>query len=49
MAIEVRKGWMFGGLGLALLVAILLWSWQDGGERALQPVEAPAILPEIGS
>lgn len=48
MAIEVRKGWMFGGLGLALLAATLLWAWLDGGERPLDRLEAPAMLPKVG-
>jgi HAMP domain-containing protein len=48
VAVEVRKGWMLGGLGLALLAAMLLWAWQDGGERPLEPIEAPAMLPKVG-
>lgn len=48
VAIEVRKGWIMGGLGLALLAAMLLWAWQDGGERPLDRLEAPAMLPKVG-
>lgn len=48
MAIDVRKGWILGGLGLALLAAMLLWAWQDGGERQLDRLEAPAMLPKVG-
>jgi hypothetical protein len=48
VASEVRKGWIYCGLGLALLAAMLLWAWQDGGERRLQPIEAPAMLPKVG-
>jgi len=48
VAIEVRKGWMFGGLGLALLAGLLGWAWLDGGERALAPMSAPAMLPKVG-
>jgi len=49
VAIDVRKGWILGGLGLALLAATLLWAWQDGGERAPMPMSAPAMLPKVGA
>ncbi len=39
---------MLGGLGLALLAALLGWAWHDGGERPLTPMSAPAMLPKVG-
>jgi len=44
----VHKGWIFGGLGLVLLAALMLWAWHDGGERPLQKMESPAMLPKVG-
>lgn len=49
VAIDMRKGWIMGGLGLALLAALLLWAWQDGGERAPAPMSTPAMLPKVGA
>jgi hypothetical protein len=39
---------MLGGLGLALLAGLLAWAWNDGGERPLAPMSAPAMLPKVG-
>lgn len=31
--------------GVAVLAAVLGWAWLDGGERAVSPQSAPAVLP----
>ena len=45
----VRKGWLMAAAALALVGAVLLWAWIDGGERALSPHSAPAMLPKVGA
>ncbi len=45
----MRKVWMMAGAALLLLGALLLWAWLDGGERALSPQSAPAMLPKVGA
>lgn len=43
-----RKSWLIGTAALLLGGALLLWAWRDGGERALSPHSAPAMLPKVG-
>lgn len=40
----MRNGLLIGGLVLALALT-LGWAWRDGGERPLQELSAPAVLP----
>ncbi len=40
---------MIAGGGLAVLCLVLGWAWYDGGERPLSRMEAPAMLPKVGS
>jgi hypothetical protein len=45
----MRKDWLAFALGVALGLGLLAaWAWHDGGTRALQPISAPAMLPEHG-
>jgi hypothetical protein len=45
----MRKNWLAFGLGMALGLGLLAaWAWYDGGIRALQPISAPAMLPDLG-
>ena len=43
------KGALIGGGAVLALAAVLGWAWQDGGERPLAELEAPALLPRIAS
>ena len=49
MGFVVRKSWLIAAAALALLGALLVWAWLDGGERALSPHSAPAMLPKVGA
>lgn len=31
---------------VAVLLAMLVWAWWDGGERPLEPIVEPVQLPE---
>ena len=45
----MRKSWLIGAAALALLGALLVWAWLDGGERPLSPQSASAMLPKVGA
>ena len=45
----VRRGWLISAAALAVVGAVLLWAWSDGGERPLSPLSAPAMLPKVGA
>lgn len=47
MAVELRKSWLFAAAALAVLGALLTWTWADGGERPLSPQSVPATLPQV--
>jgi hypothetical protein len=47
VALDKRKSILVLGALLALTV-LLGWAWADGGERALTPQSAPAMLPGAG-
>ena len=49
MGFVMRKSWLIGVTALLLGGALLLWAWRDGGERALSPHSAPAMLPKVGA
>jgi len=47
VAVELRKSWLFAAAALAVLGALLTWTWADGGERPLSPQSVPATLPQV--
>ena len=48
MAVGLSKSWLFAAMALALLGALIIWAWSDGGTRPLSPQTAPAMLPQVG-
>ena len=48
MALGYRRGWVWGAVVLALIAAVLGWAWNDGGERPITAMSAPAMLPKVG-
>jgi hypothetical protein len=40
----MRKRWLLAGLG-AVVSAILIWAWIDGGREPLREIVVPVPLP----
>jgi hypothetical protein len=41
----MRKVWLLAGLG-AVILAILIYAWIDGGREPLREIVVPVPLPE---
>lgn len=40
----MRRDWLLAG-GAIVVLALLGWAWNDGGERPLRPISQAVTLP----